>query len=253
MPYQFATERTDYSDLASGRVFYNLPGYPAFPIRLADEIFQRCLAIREADHFTGPCSVYDPCCGTGYHLGVLGYLHRESIQEIVASDVNQEAIRTTQKNLSLLNPRGMQQRIDEINEMLRLYGKESHREALRSAQIMQEKINAFANDHPLHVRTFLANALDKEQLLVNLKDVNIDIVFADVPYGQHSQWQNPTPSSATAPPLLHMLEALSGVLSPDSIVAIAFDKRQKTSHEGYRRIDQFQVGKRRVTILKLNR
>jgi len=34
MPYRFATERRDYSDYSSGRVFYGAPGYPAFPVRL---------------------------------------------------------------------------------------------------------------------------------------------------------------------------------------------------------------------------
>jgi len=63
MHYQFAKERPDYSDLASGRVFYSLPGHPAFPIRLADEILQRCLARREASHVTGPCILYDPVVG----------------------------------------------------------------------------------------------------------------------------------------------------------------------------------------------
>ena len=51
MQYLYATERPDYSDLASGRVFYSLPGHPAFPIRLASEIFQRCLAFRRAAGF----------------------------------------------------------------------------------------------------------------------------------------------------------------------------------------------------------
>ena len=43
MEYKFASERTNYTDLASGNVFYSLPGHPAFPVRLASEIYQRCL------------------------------------------------------------------------------------------------------------------------------------------------------------------------------------------------------------------
>jgi 23S rRNA (guanine2535-N1)-methyltransferase len=46
MQYKYEKTMLDYSDLASGRVFYSLPGHPAFPIRLASEIFQRCLASR---------------------------------------------------------------------------------------------------------------------------------------------------------------------------------------------------------------
>ena len=250
MPYQFATERPDYSDLASGRVFYSLPGHPAFPVRLADEIFQRCLAIREANHLTGPCTLFDPCCGAAYHLGVLGYLHWEMFREIIGSDIDPDAIRTAQKNLGLLSPAGIEKRFGEIDETLRQYGKVSHREALDSAHRLKEKISASASVHPLRVRTFLANALDKVQLLEKLHDATIDIVFADVPYGQHSQWIFTDSKNMSGDPVQQLLESLVGVLSPDSIVAIASDKSQKAQHERYQRLDQFQVGKRRIAILK---
>ena len=70
MQYQFATERPDYSDLASGRVLYSMPGHPAFPIRLGSEILQRCLALRRAAGYSSPVVLYDPCCGTGYLVTV---------------------------------------------------------------------------------------------------------------------------------------------------------------------------------------
>lgn len=250
MQYRFAIERPDYSDLASGRVFYNLPGYPAFPVRLVDEIFQRCFAIRNTNRLTEPCRIYDPCCGTGYHLGVLTYLHWESIREIIGSDIDQEALRVTQKNLGLLNPKGIDQRIAEVDNMLKLYGKISHQEALDSAHRLRERIGTFTKDHPLKTRTFQANVLDKKQLQENMKGTVVDIVFADVPYGQQSQWQNPGARDESSSPLWQMLDALLGILSPDSVVAIAFDKKQKALHESYRRLEQFQVGKRRMAILK---
>ena len=55
MEYKFANEHANYADLASGHVFYSLPGHPAFPVRLASEIYQRCLALRG----TGNLSLYD--------------------------------------------------------------------------------------------------------------------------------------------------------------------------------------------------
>ena len=252
MPYRFATERPDYSDLASGRVFYNLPGYPAFPIRLADEIFQRCLAIRKTNHLIEPCTIYDPCCGAAYHLSVLAYLHWKSLREIIGSDVNTDAVRMAQKNLVLLRSTGMNQRVNEISEMLQLYGKASHQGALASAHRLQDRITTLAASHPIKTRTFQANALDQAQLQENLKGVAADIVFADVPYGQHTQWQRPTSAGELQNPLWQMLDALSGVLLPTSIVAIAYDKGQKASHERYQRLEQFQVGKRRIVILKPN-
>ena len=109
MHYQFATAHLNYSDLASGRVFYSRPGHPAFPIRLASEIFQRCMAIRTAEHLPAPCVLFDPCCGGAYHLSVLAYLHRECIREVIGSDVDEEAIALAQRNLELLSVSGLDQ------------------------------------------------------------------------------------------------------------------------------------------------
>lgn len=250
MHYQFAKERPDYSDLASGRVFYSLPGHPAFPIRLADEILQRCLARRQANRITGPCVLYDPCCGTAYHLSVLACLHWHSFHEIIGSDIDQRAVNVAQKNLGLLSIEGLDKRISEISEMFRLYGKESHKEALNSAQRLRDRIGTLTEEHQLKTRVFQASALDSEELRVNLKGVTVDIVFADVPYGLHSQWRDPNTNSELDNPLWRMLNALVGVLVPTSIVAVVSDKRQKALHEGYQRVEQFQIGKRRVALLK---
>src|SRR5574341_1384699 len=250
MRYQFAKERPDYSDLASGRVFYSLPGHPAFPIRLADEIFQRCLARREANHMTGPCVLYDPCCGAAYHLTVLAYLHWHSFREVIGSDVDRKTVRVAGQNLSLLSVNGLDKRIKEISEMLRLYGKESHKEALESAHRLRNRIGMLTKDHPLETRAFQANALDSETLRENLKGVTVDIVFVDVPYGLHSEWQHQASGSELDHPLWRMLDALLGFLMPTSVVAVVSDKRQKAAHEGYQRLEHFQVGKRRVMLLK---
>jgi tRNA G10 N-methylase Trm11 len=93
VPYRFETERRDYSDYASGRVFYGLPGFPALPIRLAGEMFARALALWAAQGLRSPCTVYDPCCGGAYHLATLAYLHWSDIGAIIGSDVDEEALR----------------------------------------------------------------------------------------------------------------------------------------------------------------
>src|SRR5512142_1863099 len=114
MQYKYAKEQLDYSDFASGRVFYSLPGHPAFPVRLASEIFQRCLASREAIYKDShPCTLYDPCCGTAYHLSVLAYLHGECIREVIASDIDEKAVALAKRNLGLLSMEGLEGRIDE--------------------------------------------------------------------------------------------------------------------------------------------
>jgi 23S rRNA (guanine2535-N1)-methyltransferase len=241
MQYKYTKERPDYSDLASGRVLYSLPGHPAFPVRLASEIFQRCMAIRGD---SSPYVLYDPCCGVAYHLSVLGFLHGDLIQEIIASDVDEKSGSLAKQNLGLLTPAGLDRRIDQISELLRQYGKESHAEALASAK----KLKSLLPSAKLKMKTFQASALDGKAMLENIKPNSVDLVLTDVPYGQGSSWER---AEGSLNPLWSMLEALRGVLSPSSVAAIISDKGQKAAHENYQRVEHFQVGKRRVTILKL--
>jgi 23S rRNA (guanine2535-N1)-methyltransferase len=250
MQYQYAKKRLDYSDLSSGRVFYSLPGHPAFPVRLSSEIFQHCMAIREATYkVSTPCVVYDPCCGAGYSLSVLGYLHGETIHELIGSDVDEKAVALAKQNLGLLNISGLNKRIDEISEMLRLYGKESHKEALASSHVLQKRIESLNKDHQIMLKVFQADVFDSQAIQENIKGRSVDIVFTDIPYGQHSQWQTDS-FTETAKPVWSMLNSLMTVLSPTSIVAIVSDKEQKIAHENYQRVKQFQIGKRRAHILK---
>src|SRR6185436_4320415 len=158
MQYQYAKERVDYSDLSSGRVLYSLPGHPAFPVRLASEIFQRCMALREATYkVSTPCVLYDPCCGAAYGLSVLGYLHGEKIQALIGSDVDEKAVALAGQNLGLLTASGLNDRMHEISEILLLYGKESHKEALASSRILQKRIMSLNESRQLITKVFQAS------------------------------------------------------------------------------------------------
>lgn len=249
MQYKYAKEQLDYSDFSSGRVFYSLPGHPAFPVRLASEIFQRCVAQRKTIYqVSTPCTLYDPCCGAAYHLSVLVYLHREHIREVIASDVDEKAVACAEKNLSLLSRDGLEKRIHDISEMLATYGKESHREALQSASVLKVRLSAFTEE-PLETQVFQASATDPEAISKHIKPKSVDILFTDIPYGRHSQWHD-SDQHALSKPLWSMLDAIYEGLSPSSIVAIASDKQQKAIHDRFQRIEYFQVGKRRVVILR---
>jgi 16S rRNA G966 N2-methylase RsmD len=250
MQYKYVTEQLDYSDLASGRVFYSLSGHPAFPVRLASEIFQRCAAHRKTIYNDStPCTLYDPCCGAAYHLSVLAYLHREHIQEVIGSDIDEKAVALAGQNLGLLGTAGLDKRISEISNMFKLYKKDSHKDALASGYILKNRISAFAQERPLITKVFQASATDSKAMIKHVKAKTVDIVFTDIPYGQHSHWHDLN-SNELADPLWSMLNALIEVLSTSSIVAIVSDKQQKVSHKGFQRIEQFQIGKRRVVILK---
>jgi 23S rRNA (guanine2535-N1)-methyltransferase len=250
MQYKFEKTDQNYSDLASGKVFYSLLGHPAFPVRLASEIFQRCLANRRTIYgVTTPCTLYDPCCGAAYHLSVIGYLHRNNIQKIIGSDVDEKAVDLAKLNLGLLSEEGINRRIDEITSMLEQYKKASHKEALQSALVIKNKVTVMVQEHPLVTRAFQANAMDGRKMLSNIPASSVDIVFTDIPYGQHSQWHVSDIGESTNP-IGSMLNALTGVISTSGIVAIVSDKRQKVSHDKYQRVEQFQIGKRLVNLLK---
>ena len=249
MQYKYAKEQLDYSDFSSGRVLYSLPGHPAFPVRLASEIFQRCLAHRATIYGNKtPCTLYDPCCGAEYHLSVLGYLHGEHIQKLIGSDIDEKAVALAQRNIKLLHRDGLEERIHELLLMFERYGKESHREALQSASLFQERLSILSKKHSLETKVFQANATIPEEISKHIKLGAVDIVFTDVPYGQHSKWQD-TGHSLLVNPVGAMLDSLHGILSPSSVVAIVSDKQQKTSHERFQRLEQFQIGKQRVVIL----
>jgi hypothetical protein len=251
MPYRFATERQDYSDYSSGRIFYSLPGHPAFPVRLASELFQRCVAVRETQGATGPCVLYDPCCGAAYHLSTLAYLHWPAIGRIIASDVDEEVLSVARRNLGLLTLAGLDARIAEISGMLAEHGKASHAAALESARRLRHRLVALSETHPIEVRLFAADATDRRAIAGKLAGIHVDVVIADVPYGWHSSWQVAGPSQLVGlSPVGQMLEALWPVLSRRSVVAIAADKGQQVSHDAYRRVDRFQIGKRRMVLLQ---
>lgn len=251
MPYRFASESQNYSDYSSGRVFYTSPGHPAFPIRLAGEIFQRCLALRQANGLTNPVVLYDPCCGSAYHLSTLAYLHWQAIDTIIASDIDEDILAVAARNLSLLTLAGLEKRIEEIVAMHTRYHKSSHAAALDSAQRFKHQLQERTKTHRVETRLFVADATDAKSLADRLAGQPIDVVISDVPYGQHSSWQESKSSPASSDsPLWQMLNALRPILSANAIVAIAANKAQKCIHEEYRRVERFQIGRRQVILLQ---
>jgi hypothetical protein len=249
VPYRFATERRDFSDYASGRVFYGLPGFPALPVRLAGEMFARALALRAAQGLGSPCTVYDPCCGGAYHLATLGYLHWGDIGAIIGSDVDEEALSLAQRNFDLLTPAGIERRIAEIAQMSAAYGKPSHTEARSSAEALRQQLLGYVEEHTIRCELFRADATDGQALQAKLQGRPVDIVLTDVPYGRRSGWQVPTTRASSLTPAGRMLEALLSVISPSTVVAIAADKQQTLAHPAYRRLSRFQLGDRHVVWL----
>jgi hypothetical protein len=248
MPYRYALDRPDYSDLASGKVLLAAPGHPAFPVRLASEIFQRCMAIRKANGLTGRVTLYDPCCGAAYHLAVLGLLHRSAIRAIIASDIDPDVIPLAGKNLGLLSASGLERRRNDLEAMRREFGKPSHAEALAAAGRLRKMLLEQSEYSPIEVQIFTADALEKPDPARFSPTAPVDIVFTDVPYGRHSQWRSR--SADYSDPVWRLLENLRVLLHPASVVAVVSDKGQKLTHDRYDRIERFPIGKRMVVIWK---
>jgi len=249
--YRFAVTRTDHSDFATGRVFYGLPGHPAFPVRLADEIFQRCLALH-GSAAPGGVTLYDPCCGSASLLGAIAYLHWSRVRAVVASDIDPEVLPLAARNLSLLTQQGLEERRAQITTLRALYGKESHAAALDSVGHLQERLAAGLAAHAIPTRLFAADATDASAILAAVAPGAVDLVITDLPYGQRSAWQSgPGHELSAGDALEALLQALRPVLAPRAIVAIVSDKAQRPRHRAYRRAGWFGVGHRRVEFLRM--
>lgn len=251
MPYKFARDRENYERYASGGVFYSAPGHAAFPVRLANEIFGRCMALWDADGEGRRCTLYDPCCGGAYHLATLAFFNWYRLAHIAASDIDSELLALGARNLSLLSVDGLDRRIAELAALFRQFGKASHAAALANARILRERLAAFTRDHPVETRTFRADATDENAIRAGLAGTAVDIVITDLPYGQRSQWHSDTAAlDASQDPVRQLLESLLPVLAPGAVVAVAATKRTPIDHEGYRRAGRFTLGKRQTVFLQ---
>ncbi len=246
MPYRFEQARRDFSLFSPGGVFYALPGHTAFPVRLAAEIFAQCAGLLAESGHAPPYHLYDPCCGGAYHLAVLAFLQPGAFSRISASDIDPDALSLAGRNLSLLNPAGLEQREQQLADLYTKFKKPSHASALQQAAALRELLAG--RPAAPEVRIFQADALQPEQVLAGLGGEKVDLVISDVPYGWKSAWEVAQPD-VTAPPVWRMLEALRGCLAPHAIVAVAAGKDQPIRHERYRQLRHIKIGRRQVVIL----
>ena len=238
MIYKYCSDE-NYEDFAAGRVIMHRPGMTNYPVRLAGEIFQRCLEYMGKSR---DISIYDPCCGSGYLLTVLGLMYPHSIGRIYCSDVSTEAVSHTVNNLSLLSVQGLLARRDKILEMIELYDKPSHREALLSTDRFLERIKARPGQP--EIECFTADALSPEQRRVT--GFKADVVITDVPYGCLVSWSGREEGAVSL-----LLEYLLPFLHGGSVVAVSSDKGQKLRHSSYERLEKIKAGKRQIELLRM--
>jgi len=235
MRYRFA-ENKNFEDLSCGRVIRHGTGNTNFSVRLADEIFMRCM-----EYIGTPekkVRLYDPCCGGGYLLTVLGFLHNDKIGSIRGSDISDNSISVAADNFNLLTSEGLSRRRDQLMKMYIEYGKESHNQAIGSVKNLSDMLhNNIKSD------VFKRDILDSND---NAKmNFIADIIITDVPYSNMVSWSNDTPFAIDA-----MLDNLLCGVNDNTILAVCSDKRQKIYSPGYKRVEKFQTGVRKIEILK---
>ena len=230
MSYKY-TENANYEDFSGGRVIHHSTRFTNYPVRLASEIFMRCLARVNKSMV----NVYDPCCGSGYLLTVLGLRYGECINYFYASDVSPKAVSLAKKNLKLLSAKGILSRKNELETLYQTYKKDSHKEAVESA----DRLSKLASGKGIPF-----DAFDRDILAGKHDYPKVDVIIVDVPYGGLVEW-----SSSDISAINTMLDNLLDNLHLDGVVAISSDKRQKINNPVYKRVEKFQVGKRKIEIM----
>ncbi|HWQ57846.1 MAG TPA: hypothetical protein VN540_02410 [Clostridia bacterium] len=228
----------NFDDLACGKALIGRAGFPNFPVRLAQEMFGRCLNYlgRERE-----LCVYDPCCGGGYLLAVLGFLNLDKVAAFAASDIDAEAVALARDNLSLLTREGLKRRLARLEELYALHGKESHREAAAAARRLMNMLPDAEREVERHV--FQADILRESAL--DGQAFRADVVVTDVPYGGLTSWQGGREGAGA------LLDRLVPILKQDSVVAVCADKGQKFASPRFRRLEHQSVGKRAFAIFAL--
>lgn len=145
MQYRLAVARSEYRDLASGFVLRSAPGFPAFPARLAEELFLRCEAHATA---SGPLTLWDPCCGSGYLATVIGLSNRARLDRILCSDASPDAVTLASRNLALLTAAGMEGRERELLGRASEFGKQEYAERAAAARRLSAVLQASGGDLP---------------------------------------------------------------------------------------------------------
>lgn len=219
----------NFEDYSSGRVLYGGKGIPNFPVRLLNEMYGRAKSYLEKQD---DLIVYDPCCGGGYALTVLGLFDNVNIDRIYASDADGDMVEFAKRNLGLLSRCGLTKRRQEIQHLYEMYGKQSHLDALESCDNLYDRIK-----REIPAEAFFADCTKA------LPNIQPDIIITDVPYGNLTDWTKETGLSA-------MLEQLWEISHANTVLALCMDKSQKVGNSRWTRMERHNIGKRRLEILK---
>ncbi|MEU6279813.1 rRNA methyltransferase [Streptomyces sp. NPDC047028] len=238
--YRHAVERADSSDLACGVVLHSAPGHPAFPVRLATELFLRARARIAGE---GPVTLWDPCCGSGYLLTVLGLVQRPALRRVIGSDADPAPLELAAKNLALLTPEGLSARERERREQSERFAKPAYLEAADAAGRLRERL--LADGGALPVTTGTADVFDPRALGAALAGAAPDVVLTDLPYGERTHWTGSVPEQ----PVTGLLASLASVLPEHAVIAVT-DRSRKIPVAPVRTLERLKIGTRSAVLVR---
>lgn len=231
MEYKY-TQNDNFEDFASGRVIYHMGGEPTFPVRLTLEIYERSL------HYSNKktdITVYDCCCGGAYLLTILGLLKNKSISGLYGSDIDPKSIKLAEDNLGLITNTGMNKRKNELETLYKQYGKSSHKEALESLERVKNLIS----------KEITASVFTQNVFEISSLPFIPDVIITDVPYGNMVEWNEGFGG------INQMMDALAKICSPETILCICMDKKQKIQTDLFQRLEKQIIGKRKFEIYRM--
>ena len=240
MAYRFAVTRENHAELAPGAVLHSAPGFPAFPVRLASEMFRRAAAARSSS----PLTVWDPCCGSGYLLTVVALRHRRDVARVIGTDIDPAALDLARRNLALLSRQGLTARSSTLRERGDLFDKPAYSVAAVAALQLARALAARGGDVP-HAAA-QADVFDPAQLRRALDGERPGLVLTDVPYGEQTVWGGAHAGTGVA----GMLRAVSAVLDDDAVLAVATRGRSVVGRGEVRPLDALRVGTRAVALFR---
>lgn len=263
-------------------VLVSAPGRPTLPVRLTLEMFGRALSFAGPD----PVTLWDPCCGAGTTLAVLGLCRGPALSGLVGTDVDPSPLDLARRNLALLAPGGLDARADELEALAAQYDKPGYSEAAAAARRLTAP--------PVPYELAVADVTEPAATAALVERHHPRVVIADLPHGVQTRWSGggavvaadgggsghgfgsgPSASAGPTAPghdgagpspvagpitaghgtgagdaAAQLAAALASALAPDAVIAMAGRGRKLALPPGTRALDRFRVGHRAVAIVR---
>ncbi|MFH0876134.1 MAG: hypothetical protein V1859_09430 [archaeon] len=184
--------------------------------------------------------IYDPFCGNGVLLACAVMVLKGRIKGVYASDISNEACRTTAANLERICTRAGRERF---------FGAMSRRRQRTYADLIEYLTDM--EDVPFLVG--IADASNCDQVRAVLDGNRINLVVTDPPYGNMSDFCSG--ESGTSDEVMGIgasMQVVHGHMAKKSHVLMFTGTRipRRCTPDGYHRVDYQEIGRRNLHILQ---